>query len=103
MKTSALIAAFALSVLTSVSAAAQVAPRRPDQARIRQGVRSGQLTPAEAARAQKQQADARQARQAARADGVVTPTERKVVRHEERQADRVLYRQKHDGQTRVVR
>ncbi|WP_426493007.1 hypothetical protein [Hymenobacter sp. 102] len=95
---------FALTALLfSLSASAQVASPRHDQARIRQGVRSGQLTRAEAARAQNQQLQAAQARQGARADGVVTPKERQVVRREERQADRVLYRQKHDGQTRVVR
>ena len=103
MKTTALLLATVTLLLTTASAQAQVAPRRPDQARIRQGVRSGQLTRAEAARAQAQQADARQARQAARADGVVTPAERQVVRREERQADRVLYRQKHDAQTRRIR
>ncbi|MCA8831466.1 hypothetical protein [Hymenobacter pini] len=86
----------------SLSASAQVVPRRHDQARIRQGVRSGQLTRAEAARVEAKQAEAAQARQAARADGVVTPAERQVVRREERQADRSLYRQKHDGQMRRV-
>ncbi|SHI62770.1 hypothetical protein SAMN02745146_1221 [Hymenobacter daecheongensis DSM 21074] len=103
MKTSLFACAAALSLLASTAAFSQVAPRANDQARIRQGVRSGQLTRAEAARAQAQQADARHARQAARADGVVTPAERRVVRHEEKQADRVLYRQKHDGQTRKIR
>jgi len=98
-----IFAVAALCLFTALTTSAQVAPRANDQARIRQGVRSGQLTRAEAARAQAQQADARQARQAARADGVVTSAERQTVRHEERQADRVLYRQKHDGQTRVVR
>lgn len=101
MKAPVLLAAVALSLLASLGASAQQSPTRAtDQARIRQGVRSGQLTRTEAARAQAQQADARQARQAARADGVVTPAERRGVRHEERQADRVLYRQKHDAQTR---
>ena len=103
MKYFLFVCAAAVSLLTSTATVAQTVRRTNDQARIRQGVRSGQLTPAEAARAQAQQADARQARQAARADGVVTPAERRGVRHEEKQADRVLYRQKHDGQTRVVR
>ncbi|RSK51394.1 hypothetical protein [Hymenobacter rigui] len=91
------------ALLFSLAASAQVAPRRHDQARIRQGVRSGQLTRAEAVRVEAKQAQAAQARQGARADGIVTPDERKVVRREERQADRALYRQKHDGQTRIVR
>ncbi|TGE19359.1 hypothetical protein [Hymenobacter elongatus] len=103
MKTFLFACAAALSLLASSAATAQTAPRTNDQARIRQGVRSGQLTRTEAARAQAQQADARQARQSARADGVVTPAERHVVRHEERQADRVLYRQKHDSRTRKPR
>lgn len=109
MKFSAFASAIALSLLTATASFAQTvavkaAPRPAnDQARIRQGVRSGELTRTEAARAQAQQAEARQARQGARADGVVTPTERRDVRREEKHADRVLYKQKHDGQTRVVR
>ncbi|WBA40352.1 hypothetical protein [Hymenobacter canadensis] len=104
MKISAFLCGAALSLLATTASFAQTArPRTNDQARIRQGVKSGQLTRAEAARAQAQQADARQARQGARADGVVTPDERQGIRKEERQADRVVYRQKNDAQTRPRR
>ncbi|MBC6696803.1 hypothetical protein [Hymenobacter sp. BT190] len=103
MKTSALLFGAALSLLATTASFAQTARPHNDQARIRQGVKSGQLTRAEAARAQAQQADARQARQGARADGVVTTAERQGIRREERQADRVLYRQKRDAQTRPRR
>ncbi|MBC8084266.1 MAG: hypothetical protein H7Z21_13760 [Hymenobacter sp.] len=109
MKISVFVGAVALTLLAATTSFAQtvapkVAPRaNNDQARIRQGVRSGELTRNEAARAQAQQADARQARQGARADGVVTPVERREIRHEEKQADRVLYKQKHDAQDRPIR
>lgn len=100
MKTTAFFTALALLFATTLAANAQVTPRRSDKARIQQGVRSGHLTPAEVARVRAQQAEAQQARQAARADGTVTPTERAVIRKEEKQADRAVYRQKHDAQTR---
>ena len=99
------LAAFALLSL-SYSASAQTATpgitarQRSEQARIRQGVRSGELTPAEAARLHAREADIRQDKRAAKADGVVTPGERHEIRKDENQASRAIYRQKHDGQER---
>lgn len=105
MKLSTFACAAALSLFAGATAFAQVTPARPgsDRARIRQGVRTGELTRPETARVRAQQADANQARRAARADGIVTATERREIRREEKQADRVLYRQKHDAQTRPRR
>lgn len=99
------LAAFAL-LAASHSASAQTAvPGRPvrprnEQARIRQGVASGALNRAEAARLKSRQAAIRQDKRAARADGVVTRDERQDIRQDERQASRAIYRQKHDGQVR---
>ncbi len=97
--------ATALGFLAATGSFAQTTSARPgsDRARIRQGVKSGELTRAEAARVRTQQADAQQARKVARADGTVTANERAVIRREEKQADRVLYKQKHDEQTRKPR
>lgn len=77
--------------------------QRNERARIRQGVRSGELTRPEAARVAAQQANITQEKRAAKADGVVTPAERQDIRQDQRRASRTIYRQKHDAQTRVVR
>ena len=95
-----------LLLLAAKLPAAQAQALRPaasqpvERARIRQGVRSGELTPIEAARLHAREANITATKQAARADGVVTPAERQVVRREERRTSRAIYRQKHNGQVR---
>ena len=76
------------------------APRTNNRARIRHGVASGRLTWPEAARLRARQADIHQDKKAARAGGVVTHDEHQDIRKDERQANRVIYGQKHDNQTR---
>jgi hypothetical protein len=104
MKKSLFSAITALSLLAiSYTASAQTATpgitarQRNEQARIRQGVRSGELNRAEAARLKAREADIRQDKREAKADGVVT---RQDIRKDERQASRAIYRQKHDAQVR---
>ncbi len=70
------------------------------QARIEQGVRSGELTRKEAIRLEAQQALINHHKHLAKADGVVTPQERAFIRHEQRRADRNIAVQKHDGDSR---
>ncbi len=107
MKKNAFSALAALALLAiSYSAPAQTATpginaaQRNEQARIRQGVRSGELTRTEAARLKAREADIRADKRAAKADGVVTRDERQDIRKDERQTSRAIYRQKHDGQER---
>ena len=107
MKKTLFSALAALALLTiNFSASAQTATpgitarQRNEQARIRQGVRSGELTRPEAARLKAREADIRQDKREAKADGVVTPGERQEIRKDEKQASRAIYRQKHDGQER---
>ena len=76
------------------------ARQRNERARIQQGKASGELTRAEAARMHARQADIRQDKRAAKADGVVTRDERQDIRKDENQASRAIYRQKHDSQRR---
>jgi len=109
MKAYLFACAAALGLLTGVTTLAQtVTPnlnqrQRNERARIKQGVNSGELNRAEAARLHTREAQIQQEKKAAKADGVVTPDERQAVRQDQRQASRAIYRQKHDGQTRVVR
>lgn len=70
------------------------------QHRIKQGVKSGELTKPEArhleARERKIQAD----KKAAKADGVVTAKERAKIKREQNRASRAIYRKKHNARTR---
>ena len=94
------------TALASVAASAQTATpglnarQRNEQARIRQGVRSGELTRPEAACLKAREADIRADNRAARANGVVTRDERQDIRQDERRTSRAIYRQKHDAQLR---
>ncbi len=74
--------------------------QRIEQKRIHHGIRTGQLTKKEAMRLQMQQAKIRHDKRCAKADGIVTPYERAVIKTEQARAGRNIYRQKHDGQNR---
>ncbi|GAA4508932.1 hypothetical protein GCM10023172_41850 [Hymenobacter ginsengisoli] len=76
------------------------ARERTERARIRQGVRSGELTRPEAARLRGREAGITAEKRAARADGNVTAGERRDIRRTENRASRAIHRQKHDGQVR---
>lgn len=106
MKTLLLSVVAALLLLSAGAAEAQTATpginsrQRQERARIRQGVRSGELNRAEATRLRAREAEISQDRREARADGIVTTAERHDMRHDERRASRAIYRQKHDAQQR---
>ena len=97
-------AAFVLLATTATLAQVLVpvrpAPQANQRARIRQGVATGNLTPAEAARMRSREAGITAEKRAARADGVVTPGERHDIRKTEQRTSRAIYRQKHDAQVR---
>lgn len=100
----------ALAVLAGFAAFAQAQGGNPaatpgidatqarQQARIQQGVATGELTPKEAARLQAQQNHIAARKAAAKADGVVTPKERRELRAAQNDASRRIHRQKHDRQ-----
>ncbi len=70
------------------------------QQRINQGVQSGSLTPAEAARLQRGQEHVQAVETRAKADGVVTPQERRRITEVQNVENRRIARQKHDRQHR---
>lgn len=72
--------------------------QKQQQKRIAQGVRSGQLTPREAARLEHQQARIRYQKRMARADARVTPREYARIKKHQRMASRQIYMKKHNGQ-----
>jgi Skp family chaperone for outer membrane proteins len=68
--------------------------------RIQQGVRSGELTRRETRKLVEEQRDVRQLERAYKSDGTLTGAERRDLHHEQNQASRDIYRQKHDEQDR---
>lgn len=85
--------------LTSVNAQTGKAPRHERQ-RIKQGVKSGELTRRETRTLAMQQRDIHQDKKEARADGKVTAAERKHIRKDEKRANRSIYRKKHNARDR---
>jgi hypothetical protein len=68
--------------------------------RIQQGVKSGELTRRETGRLAEEQRDVRQLERGYKSDGTLTDAERRDLQHEQNQASRDIYRQKHDEQER---
>ena len=105
MKT--LIALSALTVLIGTPALADevrasgVNQRQHNQqVRIREGVKSGELTRRETHRLREEQRDVRQLERAYKSDGTFTRAERVDLHHEQNQTSRDIRRQKHDRQDR---
>ncbi len=75
--------------------------RQANQARrIEQGIRSGQLTPREAAKLKDQQAHIRHLERDAERDGRISRVERSRIEAAQDAASRSIYAEKHDGDTR---
>ncbi len=102
----------AVALLTSVSATAMatsvanpastpgIDKRQVNQEkRIDQGIATGTLNAAEAARLNQGQAKIETAKELAKADGVVTKHERKKLHRMQDHASKRIYRQKHDAQS----
>jgi septal ring factor EnvC (AmiA/AmiB activator) len=70
------------------------------QKRIDEGVKSGALTGKEAAHLQQREAKIEADKQAAKADGKVTPRERKKLNRELDSSSRAIHHQKHDAQAK---
>jgi hypothetical protein len=70
------------------------------QARIEQGVSSGELTRDETARLEREQRRIQIEKRMAKSDGTVTPAEKKFLKREQNHASRDIKRQKNDAQER---
>jgi len=102
MKKLALVAAtFALVGFTMPAFADGPAARQATQeARIHQGVKSGELTRKEARKLRRQQRHIRRMRRRAHKDGKVTRRERRRIRRAQNRANRNIRRKKHNAQTK---
>lgn len=98
MKASKILAALSIMLITAGAVNAQTT--KNEHRRIRQGVRSGELTRRETKTLAEQQKDIREDRKEAKADGVVTGAERKEIKQDKRQASRSIYRKKHNRRDR---
>ncbi len=90
--------------VASIGAFAQATPRVDarevkQEKRIDAGVASGQLSPTEAKRLDKQQGRIDNAEANAKADGKVTPAERRALKRKQDRASANIAKQKHDAQT----
>lgn len=95
-----LIFAIALG-LGPTSTNAQIRHRAVNQhQRIKQGVKSGELTKAEAKNLRGNEKDIHQDIKAAKSDGKVTAAERKDIKKDERKNSREIYRKKHNERER---
>lgn len=70
--------------------------QKNQQLRIHQGVKSGELTRRETRKLENQQKAIKHDKRIAKADGVVTPGERKQIRHEQNRASKNIYIKKHN-------
>lgn len=108
MKSTITVAMMVALALSAAAAQADAATRDPrvnarqdnQRERIQQGVRSGELTRHEARNVAEDQRDIRQLERAYKSDGELTAAERLDLHHEQNQASREIYREKHDGQDR---
>ena len=72
------------------------------RARIREGVRSGELTRPEAAHLRAGERHIARMERRARADGVVTARERERISAAQNRESRAIWRKKHNRRTRVM-
>ncbi len=70
------------------------------QQRIRQGVKSGELTKRETVKLQKQQARIQRSKKKAKADGVVTKKERAQLQRKQAKASKNVFRAKNNNRNR---
>ena len=109
-KTSSILIAVAISLFVGLTAMAQTTPetntprinkrQHEQQKRIRQGVRSGELTKREAKKIEKDERGIRREERAAKADGTVTAEERKAINKDLNKTNRRIYRAKHNNRDR---
>jgi len=101
MKSKLLFATAIIFALGISTAEAQIRKTNRNQnARIKQGVKSGELTKAETRNILNDKKEIRQDVKEAKSDDVVTPGEKKEIRQDQRQVSRKIVRKKHNNRDR---
>jgi hypothetical protein len=95
----AAVLAIGVASVSAQTATPRVGKRQvQQQARIKEGVKSGELTRREVRRLEREQAKIAVDKAKAKSDGVVTPAERAKLTREQNRASRHIVKQKHDAQ-----
>jgi hypothetical protein len=103
-----LLIAFGAVTMFSAGSAVHAGVRDPgvnkrqhhEHQKIKQGIRSGELTRAEAKDLAQEQKGIREKERAYKADGELTPVERRDLHQDMNQASKHIYQEKHDAQQR---
>ena len=95
MNFSKIFTALSVFSIMAISASAQTA-QSSDRSKIRNGVKSGELTKKETRTLAHQQRAIRRDVKDARADGNVTAQERRHIKRDKKKADASIYRKKHN-------
>jgi hypothetical protein len=91
---------FFAAIVNAQSTPAADQRQQNQNARIKQGVASGEVTKQEAARLKAEQRHIRRTERRAKADGEVTAGERAKIQRKQNKASRDIRRQKNDAQDR---
>jgi len=96
------IAMFAFTFTTTAQTTKKAVVKKQvnQDARINQGVRSGELTRAETKQLKQQQRDINQTKRAAKADGKVTAKEKAVIKHKQNHASANIARKKNNKKSK---
>lgn len=91
---------FVLTTNAQTTKKAVVTKQVKQDARINQGLRSGELTRVEAKKLKQQQRDINRTKRAAKADGKVTAKEKAVIKHKQNHASANIARKKNNQKSR---
>ncbi|MBI1804288.1 MAG: hypothetical protein HY033_03250 [Ignavibacteriae bacterium] len=91
---------FAGSVFAQTQTPQVDAREKNQQERIKEGVKSGELTGGETRRLEAEQGKIKADEMNAKADGKVTPAERRHIKREQNRASRHIYKKKHNARER---
>jgi hypothetical protein len=96
------IALFAFTFTTTAQTTKKAVAKHQikQNARIHQGIHSGELTAVEAKKVKAQQRDINQTKRAAKADGKVTAKEKAIIKHKQKHANANIARKKNNERSR---
>lgn len=95
-----LLFASVLLLASTIVVNAQVRTLKGEKQKIKNGVVTGQLTKPEAIKLKNQTAALRTEKNIYKSDGVITPTERRDLKKDNRRLNANIFKQKHDRQKR---
>ncbi len=89
-----------IAVFFTVSTAASAQSNNTQKQRVKQGIKQGEITKAEADKIREQRKGVRAEVKEARADGIVTKEEKKDIYKERKDANKAIVRAKHNNKAR---